>query len=489
MVSQLIVDNDGLFSAWEPYAGLESFTYHFGFHTQVAVFHWITKIPVPQATLWMGQIINTLAVLGLFPIARALGRSKWAGIAALVIAGLMISMPNFYTNWGRYTQLAGQAVLPAVFLIAMKLREDNKINFTSAIILGWIMGGMGLIHYRVLIFAILLIFILVSEQLIRTRAINLIYNFAIATLLGGTIFMTWFTRLLGGKWLANAVELASTPARSASPWIQSYNAIGDVYVYLPLFIWILLHISAGWGIIKRNKLALMIIVWWVFLLLLANPHVIGLPGQGILNNFAVFIAMYIPAAVMIGGALGWLLALQPKLKWIYLVLLFLVASLGLFSRLDDLAPRKHSLASRPDIHAWAWIRENTPPSAKFLTNAFFAYGRNLVVGSDGGWWLPLMTRRQSNLPPISYGTEKGPIPDYINMQNEFIDQLQILGIDSEKSLALIQAREITHVYVGQQQGSVNSSGSIILDPDILNSSSLFEPVYHQDRVWIFEVIR
>jgi hypothetical protein len=489
MVSQLIVDNGGLFSSWTPYAELESFTYHFGFHTQVAVFHWITNIPVPQATMWMGQIINIFAVLGLFPIAKLLGRSKWAGVAALIVAGLMISMPNFYTNWGRYTQLAGQAVLPAVFLFANQLREENKINITSAITMGWIMGGLGLIHYRVLIFGIVLILVLISDQIVRTRAIKVIFNFAIATLLGMTIFMTWFTRLLGGKWLTNAVELASTPASSASPWIQSYNAIGDVYVYLPLFVWILLLVSAVWGIIKRSKLALVILIWWALLLLLANPHLIGLPGQGILSNFAVFIAMYIPAAVMIGGALGWLLALQPKLKWIYLVLLVLVATLGALSRFNDLAPQKHSLASRPDIHAWAWITENTPPSAKFLTNAFFAYGGNLVVGSDGGWWLPLMTQRRSNLPPISYGTEKGARPDNIRWQNEFVEQLQILGIDSENAVELILEREITHIYIGQQQGSVNSFGSIIFDPDLLNSSPLFEPVYHQDRVWIFEVIR
>jgi hypothetical protein len=177
------------------------------------------------------------------------------------------------------------------------------------------------------------------------------------------------------------------------------------------------------------------------------------------------------------------------LKWIYLVLLVLVATLGALSRFNDLAPQKHSLASRPDIHAWAWITENTPPSAKFLTNAFFAYGGNLVVGSDGGWWLPLMTQRRSNLPPISYGTEKGARPDNIRWQNEFVEQLQILGIDSENAVELILEREITHIYIGQQQGSVNSFGSIIFDPDLLNSSPLFEPVYHQDRVWIFEVIR
>ena len=53
---------------------------------------------------------------------------------------------------------------------------------------------------------------------------------------------------------------------------------------------------------------------------------------------------------------------------------------------------------------------------------------------------------------------------------------------------MIRDREISHIYVGQQQGSVNSSGLILLDPDLLSASSFFKPIYHQDRVWIFEVI-
>ena len=39
MIAQLLVDNQGLFSSWEPYVPLATFTYHFGFHANVAFFH------------------------------------------------------------------------------------------------------------------------------------------------------------------------------------------------------------------------------------------------------------------------------------------------------------------------------------------------------------------------------------------------------------------------------------------------------------------
>ena len=58
MIAQLLVDHGGLFNSWAPYASLQSFTYHFGFHSAVAVFHWVTSLSLPQATLWTGQILT-----------------------------------------------------------------------------------------------------------------------------------------------------------------------------------------------------------------------------------------------------------------------------------------------------------------------------------------------------------------------------------------------------------------------------------------------
>jgi hypothetical protein len=123
MISQLIIDNGGLFNSWEPYADLTSFTYHFGFHSSVAIFHWISDLSVEKSMLWTGQLINILALLGLYPLAFKITNNKWAGVIAMLIGGLLSPMPMFYVNWGRYTQLAGQAVLPAVIWSAWSILE------------------------------------------------------------------------------------------------------------------------------------------------------------------------------------------------------------------------------------------------------------------------------------------------------------------------------------------------------------------------------
>jgi hypothetical protein len=52
----------------------------------------------------------------------------------------------------------------------------------------------------------------------------------------------------------------------------------------------------------------------------------------------------------------------------------------------------------------------------------------------------------------------------------------------------LNRRGLTHVYIGQLQGSVNSGGEK-LDLEELQDSPHYAPVYQQDRVWIFEVVR
>ncbi len=100
-IVRLIVENGGLFNSWAPYFPVESMNYHFGFHANVAVFAWLTGLAAPQAVLVAGQALNVLAVLILLPLAVRLAGTRWAGIGAVMVAGLVSEMPGFYVNWGR----------------------------------------------------------------------------------------------------------------------------------------------------------------------------------------------------------------------------------------------------------------------------------------------------------------------------------------------------------------------------------------------------
>ena len=110
-----------------------------------------------------------------------------------------------------------------------------------------------------------------------------------------------------------------------------------------------------------------------------------------------------------------------------------------------------------------------------------------MAGSDGGWWLRFLSGRQTSLPPLLYSTEPAPNPNFVQSIADLTHQIYDKGIESSETLAELSRRNIGFVYVGQLQGRAGYGGPYPLEPATLLASSHFQPVYHQDRVWIFEI--
>jgi hypothetical protein len=229
--------------------------------------------------------------------------------------------------------------------------------------------------------------------------------------------------------------------------------------------------------------------------LLANPDWFHLPGKGIIDNFAVFIAAYIPAGIIL-ASIPVLFSSKRNLDsgnliWTKIALggiLIVLSFWGAWQRHQDVDPLTFALAATPDIQAATWIKENVTTEARFLVNSFFAFNDSVVVGSDGGWWLPLIAERQSTLPPITYAFEKEPFPDYSKWVQVPARMIETYGITHPTTLETFKEFGVTHIYIGQQQGSVNYSGPLRLNPAELSNDLHFNPIYHQDRVWIFEFV-
>ncbi len=491
MITRLILDHGGLFDSWQPYAEIRSFTYHFGFHTASAVIAWASGLDTPQAVLWSGQLLNAFAVLALFPLAMRLAGNRWGGIIAVLIAGLLVQMPMFYVNWGRYTQLAGQAILPGVICILWMALEKENRDWRLIALTSIALGGLALTHYRVLIFAVFFFPAFLLWQVQRARV--LIARIFLIGVGAGLLFLPWFIHMFAGKIATSFAIQLTTPASATSGALQEYNAIGDVGIYLPLWLWLIAFACLVWGLLRRKRGVALILLWLLFVLLAANPQWLRLPGEGAINNFAVFIAAYIPVAVLVGGTLG---LLATDWQWMHrfapAALAIVIIGLGLWGvreRIRDLQISQHALVTRPDLRAANWIRQNTGTDARFLVNSFFAYSGSVIVGSDGGWWLPLIARRQTTLPPINYTSESGPRADFREWINALTAAVQRNGVVSPDVLAMLRERGVTHVYIGQEQGRVNYGGPYVLDPDKLLASPSFRPLYRQDRVWVFEVVR
>jgi hypothetical protein len=179
----------------------------------------------------------------------------------------------------------------------------------------------------------------------------------------------------------------------------------------------------------------------------------------------------------------------PFVRWASVFILIILVGIALWGarlRVRDIQPAQFSLVTWPDMRAAAWIQENLPPEARFLVNSFFAYGGDVVVGADAGWWLPLLADRATTLPPVNYGSEVGNRTDYRKWVNQLTAEIDANGITDPEVLQMLRDRGVTHIYIGQQQGRVNNAGNI-LEPEQLLRSPYFHPVYHQDLTWIFEL--
>lgn len=496
MIAQLLVDNLGLFDSWEPYAELNTFTYHFGFHSLTAVFHWATNIPIPKATLWMGQILNGLALISLYPLAVKISSNRWAGVFAVLLAGLISPMPMYYVNWGRYTQLAGQVILPGAALALWTAYEKGRKDLTIIALSSILVGGLALTHYRVLVFGGLFIIALLLFNIgtwKRNVAVHLL-PVVLSTLGAMIIFLPWLIHVFRGQILQIFLSQVTTAPSNLSTFTQQYNAIGDLSSYLPPYLWILFLFALGAGFWRRERNFAIVALWWLLIMIAANPQWLNLPGAGAITNFAVFITAYLPVSVLVGAVAGWLVDVSPGKKnsvisGSFALVIFAIA-LGIWGslqRINDINVAEHALVTRADLRAAEWIQNNTDTGAKFLVNSFFAYGGSAIVGSDGGWWLPLLSNRQTTLPPLTYTSEGGPRPDYREWINSLTAEFLDGDLDSREVLDKLSRRKVTHVYIGHQDGQVNYSGAR-LDGEQLSKSKSFKEIYHQDRVRIFEII-
>ena len=495
VLTQLLLNQGGLFDSWEPYAPLQSLTYHFGFHADTAVFGWLANLPATRAIIWTGQLFNTLAVLAVYPLAVRLGGNRWAGIAAVLLAGLCFPMPMSYVNWGRYTQLAGQTILPVFALLYWDTMRQEKRDWKNILVLSLLLSGLALTHYRILIFAFALIPAYFILEVRRKTFLPWFVHMAGLGLGSALLFLPWFIHVFGAR-IMKILENQLTTVPAANPaGLDQYNSIGDIFTYAPAWAWLLLPLMIGAGLWLRKKDVALLASWWFLILLTANPAWLNLPGTGTVSNFAVFIAAYIPISIFLGAGVGWL-----GEKWLHRprtaiwlprlvlgVMIIVAAVLGGRQRLADVRIQDFALATRSDLTAAAWIRENTPADAKFVVNYFFAYLDQLIVGADGGWWLPLLTERQSNLPPLTYGIEDSSGDTYLYRTNELASLIQKDGITSPSVIRQLIDEGFEYIYIGQRQGAVNNPGPVVLDPQVLKLDEHFQLLYQRDRVWIFKL--
>jgi hypothetical protein len=504
-IAQLMVEHGGLFDSWEPYSPHASFTVHFGFHASVAFFHWVTGIEVLRAVVLVGQILNGLAVLTLYPLAVRIGRNfgkrgangRWAGVVAVLVAGLLTPMPMEYVNWGRYPQLAGQMILPvALWLLWLTADHRGRGGWKRATLAAVAAAGMTLTYYRmpyyyaVFVLAWLLFYCLVEWRLDRSRWLALVKRMVVVGAILLVLILPWGTNIAGGR-LAASLEQGVSATPSLERIRADYAFWRDIEQYVPPCLCLLFLLALAWSLLRRYWRATMLGLWTVLLASLVAAQLIHLPGASHMQSFAILIALYLPVGLMVGWFVGSLVKVIMGRWKVWgmvggIVVLLIVGLLGFRKRMAVVDPA-YALVNRADEVAMDWIRANTPPEATFLVNGFLIYQGYSAVGSDAGWWIPFLAGRKNTMPPqYALFNEAEVQPGYGQAVVQLVTDLSETPPTTPAGLEKLCQFGVTHVYVGQGQGRVATIAlTPYLVPDNLVASADFDLVYHQDRVWIF----
>ncbi|MBN1579227.1 MAG: hypothetical protein JXA89_00895 [Anaerolineae bacterium] len=495
VITRLLLDHGGIFESWEPYAPYTGLTVHFGFHANAAFLAWTSGLDATQSVLWAGQILNALAAIALYPLGKQVA-GRWGGVLAVLIAGIVTTTPLAYMNWGRYPQLTGQVLLPIAAWLLWRTLDHPTFDWKRVALTGLAVAAQVLAYYRMpYYFAAWAGAWAICMDLPRYKAqwsewakwgLRIIAIVAIAAL----ILIPWGLRVMHGR-LGDAV----VQGLSGDGALQAVVADYEQWKTLPTYVAAPLLIAAGmafiWALIRRSGPAIAAGIWaWAMFSLVAT-RLIQFPGASHLNAFATMIVIYAPVSLLVGW-LGAQLAQIAGQRWgkkgvLAGASILVVLTLPAAYRTLTVPDTGYDLVEPGDIKAMAWIRDNTSPAARFLVNGFLVYDGQSAVGSDAGWWIPLLAGRENTMPPqYALMTEKEAEPGYGQGIVDLVTRLQETPVTTPQSLELLCERAITHVYIGQGEGRVGSPPPTpLFTAEQMLSSPAFTVLYHQDNVWIF----
>ncbi|MEP7358652.1 MAG: hypothetical protein ABI847_15495, partial [Anaerolineales bacterium] len=156
LIARLLELGGQIPASYQPFLPVDVFYYHFAFHVLLVSLHWLTAMPLADAALLLGQVLNGLIPLAAYALAWGLTGRRRAALAAALVAGLVSYFPGYFVNWGRYTQLTGLLVLgPAAAVLWRALRPAGPGRWSSfrlAVLAAVLAAGVLLAHYRVLAF-------------------------------------------------------------------------------------------------------------------------------------------------------------------------------------------------------------------------------------------------------------------------------------------------------------------------------------------------
>ncbi len=502
-MAQLIVNAGGLPSSWEPYYRYTTFSLHFGFSSWVAFWMWVTGHDVLRATLILGQLANLAGLLALVPLAVKLSRNTlWAGVLALILAGLVSLLPGGYMNWGRFPQLSGQILMPLALWLSWEALEARTHSWRVVGLAGLVVAGAFFAYYRMGLYYAAFFgvvgLVLAWQNRSWTHVWGLVLRVVGIAALAGLCIFPWAVNLASNP-LGNVVSNGLTRQFAIDRVVDEYLIFTRVTDFIVLPVWVLAGLAWLWAVVRRQGQVVGLVVASLIIIAFPAGRLINLPGANTTEVFAGVIFLYVPLALIFSwGVVDFWRWIQPQtmpVRWAarlaLVVVVAWVAVPGVVQQVNILQTR-FALVTRPDLRAMTWIRANLPPEANLLVQAFSIRGGTGIIGADAGWYIPLLTGRINHVPPqYPMFSERSSIPNYTRSLIESVNIIYQHGVNSSVTWQRLCALEVTHVYSGQGRGKIGIG--FMTHPDErplfttvdLQASSVFTLVYQADLVEIY----
>jgi hypothetical protein len=379
LLVRILLEQGKVPNTWGPYLPQVPFYYHFGFHLTAAAFAGLTGltgINVGQAVLVTGQLWQAVLALGIYALGCVLWKERKKALIAMILVGFVSRMPAYYTAWGRYTLLAGLALLAMAMAAALA---------GWMMILAMLVAAIAVTHYYAFFLLVLFLAILMTAKAEKRR------NILLGGLGGVLVASLWLWRVLvyGRKFMRLRAGVRNIDYRPEYLW----HLLGPYRNY------VLLALALGGMMIVMSRLLrgydpnhsgmFSLLVWTLAIVGLMGPWHVGPFGP----NHAAMV-LFLPVVLLAAEGL-W------QLRWsaaIWGMVLALVLW-GMWETKDIIKPET-VLATADDVAALEWIEANVPPEAIFLIDVA-PWGASWR-GLDGGWWIMPLTGRRTVLPPSAY---------------------------------------------------------------------------------------
>jgi hypothetical protein len=472
-VADLLLTSRGVPATYGALVPSQVFDYHFGFQALSALAAWLAGSTTADAVLATGQILDALICLAVYRLGRDLTDSPGAAAVAALLVGLIMTQPAYYISWGRYPELAGLVALPAA---ASALRSAvSRPPPISASALPAVVGAtaMVLVHPRVAVFLASLGLALVIVP--PSPDASTIVQRGGRLLLVGTASLVLLTPWALRLWNVHHAAVVG-PFR----WMPINFPLGLATAGNDRWVMGAAIVSLVIGTRGRPRLSLVMLLWGIIVFVVGNPATFHLPLNLFVDNGSIAIALFLPAAILTGSLADLTVrAVIPRGRrsgtgWV-------IAGLGLAAAAAA-APGQLSLINptcliiRPaDRAALDWVRTHTPADARFLINGF-RWTDSIWMGSDAGYWLPVLAGRRTTLPPLFYA---GGPPDLVRSVNATAAAVDRHGSDPAALASIARQSGAQYIFVGTRGGPIN--------PEVLAHSPLFRTVYRAGGDWVFEL--